>query len=67
METPVWSFSSYTADGLETVRSPGRGTVTVPEFFWSSRVTLMSAVKARPLTGVQTVLTPRLFRRVLHK
>ena len=54
--TVFWSFSSYVASGFINVA--GGWTTIVPSYFWSNLVQLTSAVKAKPLTGVQTVLTP---------
>ena len=49
--TVFWSFSSYVASGFINVA--GGWTTIVPSYFWSSFVQLTSAVKAKPLTGVQ--------------
>ena len=54
--TVFWSLSSYVASGFINVA--GGWTTIVPSYFWSSLVQLTSAVKAKPLTGVQTVLKP---------
>jgi len=56
MVTEFWSFSSYTAAGFAAVAMPGLA--MEPEYFWSRRDQLRSAVNARFLTGVHTVLTP---------
>ena len=56
MVTVFWSFSSYVASGF--ANPAGGWTKIVPSYFWSNLVQLTSAVKAKPLTGVQTVLKP---------
>ena len=51
MLSEFWSFSSYTAAGFAAVAMPGLA--MEPEYFWSRRDQLRSAVNARFLTGVQ--------------
>ena len=58
MLTKLWSLSSYKAADLATDRDAVPGPEIVPEYFWSNCVQLTSAVKARSLTGVQTMLPP---------
>src|SRR5712664_4512232 len=59
-----WSLSSCRAAGLATARFPRLK--IVPEYFWSKRVQLTSAVKARLDRGPDDVAADA-FGDVLHK